>query len=373
MRVLVAALCGAFLAPAAVHADRRSDLLLREAARKAFQVRSVELHYTMRLAEKGRTQETRGVVRFRRPDQVSLQVLNGPSPHRVVSDGKQVVSEDRRKQEYTPAAAPSLKGDDFGPFMEAGILLTQFFDPKTPAGQTSYAGTRTIGARRYRTVRIRSRAGGQEGALVYLGPSGLIEGFDAVIAQGGSQTRITQRTTRLRLNLPLSPRRFSYKPPAGFTMASTTDDPEKLLLPIGKQAPEFNLPRPGGGRLSLSAVRKQKKVVLVNFWFANCIPCREEFPHFQKLYDELKDRGFDIVAVNSEDSDDRVQRFLAEEKITFNVVLGGASSEQIIGKQWGVQIFPTSYLVDSAGKILYRTIGYDEAGIRGALKKAGVE
>jgi hypothetical protein len=44
---------------------------------------------------------------------------------------------------------------------------------------------------------------------------------------------------------------------------------EAKLLPAGKVAPDFNLPMPRGGQLSLTDARRGKKAVLVNFWFYN--------------------------------------------------------------------------------------------------------
>ena len=42
---------------------------------------------------------------------------------------------------------------------------------------------------------------------------------------------------------------------------------DEKLIPVGKDAPDFQLPQPGGNRIALSDVRKEKKAVLVNFWF----------------------------------------------------------------------------------------------------------
>ena len=41
------------------------------------------------------------------------------------------------------------------------------------------------------------------------------------------------------------------------------------LLPVGKPAPNFNLPTPGGKKLNLSSAVRTKKATLINFWFYN--------------------------------------------------------------------------------------------------------
>jgi thioredoxin-related protein len=44
-----------------------------------------------------------------------------------------------------------------------------------------------------------------------------------------------------------------------------------------------------------------------------------------------------------------------------------------IFQQYAVQAYPTNYVLDSTGKIVFRSVGFDEPGIRAALKKLGVK
>jgi hypothetical protein len=61
-------------------------------------------------------------------------------------------------------------------------------------------------------------------------------------------------------------------------------------------------------------------------------------------------------------------------KFTFRIVMGGPEPDYAVGKAYGVHAYPTNYLVDAqTGKILWRAVGFDEEGLRAALKKAGLE
>jgi hypothetical protein len=91
------------------------------------------------------------------------------------------------------------------------------------------------------------------------------------------------------------------------------------------------------------------------------------------MYDELKDKGFEIVAVNAEDSEEQILKYIAEERFSFRIVMGGSGDQYTLGKAYGVEAYPTNYLVGPDGKILFRTIGFDEEAIRAALEKAGVK
>ena len=44
-----------------------------------------------------------------------------------------------------------------------------------------------------------------------------------------------------------------------------------------------------------------------------------------------------------------------------------------LGKAYGVQAYPTNYLLGPDGKIVWRSVGFDEAGLRAALAGMGLK
>ena len=62
-----------------------------------------------------------------------------------------------------------------------------------------------------------------------------------------------------------------------------------------------------------------------------------------------------------------------EGKFTFKIVMGGEGENYTVGKAYGVQAYPTNYLVDADGKIVWRSVGFDEQGLKDALAKMGVK
>lgn len=77
----------------------------------------------------------------------------------------------------------------------------------------------------------------------------------------GEQVQINT-LTNVKFDVPKTAADFKYTGPAA------KEDPyEAALLPVGKDAPDFNLPTPTGDKLGLSDARKGKKATLVNFWF----------------------------------------------------------------------------------------------------------
>ena len=87
----------------------------------------------------------------------------------------------------------------------------------------------------------------------------------------------------------------------------------------------------------------------------------------------MKDKGLEIIAVNAFDTDEQVQKYIKDSGFTFRVVMGGRGENYTLGKAYGVQAYPTNYLVGPGRKILWRSVGFDEEGLRAALAAAGVK
>jgi len=83
-----------------------------------------------------------------------------------------------------------------------------------------------------------------------------------------------------------------------------------------------------------------------------------------------------LIAVNGFDKDDVINKYVAEKKFTFQVGAadkkeGGATYD--VGMRYGVSAYPTNYVVDASGKVIWRGIGFNEGAVRKALADAGVK
>jgi peroxiredoxin len=93
-------------------------------------------------------------------------------------------------------------------------------------------------------------------------------------------------------------------------------------------------------------------------------------PHLNKMLSEFKGKGFDIVAVDIGDSAAVIQKFWQEKGLRLRVVM---DKDGKTAEKYKVSGVPCNYLVGSDGKIIARFEGFDEAGIRKALAKAGIQ
>ncbi|MBP0612571.1 TlpA family protein disulfide reductase [Chryseobacterium sp. cx-311] len=94
---------------------------------------------------------------------------------------------------------------------------------------------------------------------------------------------------------------------------------------------------------------KGKKLVFLNFWGTWCKPCREEWPSIQKLYDSKKD-DMDFVLIAMMDKEEDVRKFLQENNYTVPVYI----AESPINGKILPKVFPTTFILDSNGRILQR-------------------
>jgi peroxiredoxin len=116
--------------------------------------------------------------------------------------------------------------------------------------------------------------------------------------------------------------------------------------------PDFTLPDPAGKKVSLKGFRG--KLVMLNFWATWCVPCREEMPTMERLYQEFKNKGFVIVAVNVKDKKTDALAFIKELKLTYPVVFDPEGEVGLLYGAWGL---PATYLIGPKGEGLARMWG----------------
>jgi thiol-disulfide isomerase/thioredoxin len=105
----------------------------------------------------------------------------------------------------------------------------------------------------------------------------------------------------------------------------------------------------------LSTAEFRGKVVILNFWATWCPPCREEIPEMIALADRYKDR-LQIIGISEDDdaTPEEVRDFARNEKINYPIVMGSAG---ISAEYGGVPALPTSFLVNTDGRVVAKHVG----------------
>ncbi len=123
------------------------------------------------------------------------------------------------------------------------------------------------------------------------------------------------------------------------------------------KAPDFSLKDLSGRNFSLSSLKG--KVVILNFWATWCPSCVSEMPSLNKLYNEMKSRGVEVVAVSSDRSVGEVNDYLNKKGFGFQIIMDDARS---VSRLYKVFSLPTTFLIDRNGFIAEKFFGaYDWA------------
>jgi thiol-disulfide isomerase/thioredoxin len=107
-----------------------------------------------------------------------------------------------------------------------------------------------------------------------------------------------------------------------------------------------------GNRIDLSNYRG--KILLVNFWAAWCVPCREEIPQFVMLQDRYGDQGLQVIGISIDDTESELRDFYRKYKMNYPVIPGDQKTADAFG---GVLGLPTTFVIDRESKIRARQVG----------------
>lgn len=145
-----------------------------------------------------------------------------------------------------------------------------------------------------------------------------------------------------------------------FAFALFSGDPSKLPSAlIGRPAPKVEFapleglkaagqPVPGVTGADLAKGVPQ----VVNFWASWCVPCVQEHP---VLIDLQKRTGVAILGINYKDEPDNARRFIGRFGNPYAAV--GVDPHGRGAIEWGVYGMPESFVVDGAGRIVYKHVG----------------
>src|SRR4051794_38371665 len=169
----------------------------------------------------------------------------------------------------------------------------------------------------------------------------------------------------------------------GKPTATETPDTGSSPLPKLGAAPEiqgtqqwFNTP--GNRPLTLASLRRQNRVVLIDFWTYTCINCIRTLPQLKAWDAKYRDAGLTIIGVHTpefpfEKDAGNVRSAIAQNGIRYPVA---QDNDYATWNAYANQYWPAHYLIDANGQVRYVHFGegkYQETerAIRALLEEAG--
>jgi peroxiredoxin len=114
---------------------------------------------------------------------------------------------------------------------------------------------------------------------------------------------------------------------------------------IGEQAPDLSFLSISGSAIKLSDFRG--KTILVTLWTLRCPYDKQEMPYIQRIYEQNRADGFEVVAVNVADSPKEIRDYANENGYTFTFLMDPKG--EIFGEYCIQRATPTNILIDSNG------------------------
>jgi len=119
------------------------------------------------------------------------------------------------------------------------------------------------------------------------------------------------------------------------------------------RAPDFSLPRQGGGEWRMSDQRG--KVIVMNFWTVTCRPCIQEMPTIELLAELTQDWGdVEVVAVSTDRSWAEVETIIPRNSRITSLL---DADRKVVTGQFGTKLFPETWIIDADGVVRFRFDG----------------
>lgn len=140
---------------------------------------------------------------------------------------------------------------------------------------------------------------------------------------------------------------IAASPAPSSTHASQNPAPE-----VGHPAPAATFRDASDHPVTLASF--QGSVVVLNFWYAACDPCRIEMPALERTYQSNQAKGLVVLGADTSDDAQTMSDFARQLGITYPVVRDPAAHTAIA---FGVIGTPTSFILDRHGIIRYKITG----------------
>lgn len=97
---------------------------------------------------------------------------------------------------------------------------------------------------------------------------------------------------------------------------------------------------------------KKGKVLLLNMWATWCGPCRSEMPTLVKLQEANRDKGLEVIGLNTDDETvEDIARFVAEMKLNYTIVWADTGLQNALLKISKFGGIPQSFIIDRNGDL----------------------
>lgn len=120
-----------------------------------------------------------------------------------------------------------------------------------------------------------------------------------------------------------------------------------------------------------SLPQKRGKIVVIALFYTTSEGSLQELAELQKLSDQYKDSGLEVLAVNGTgETTEALKTWVEEVGLTIPVATNKSTTDLV--KLFSVTTYPTTIVVSKTGKVLATVVGFNSDAINAALRRAGL-
>ena len=207
------------------------------------------------------------------------------------------------------------------------------------------------------TVTVRVGKNNVAGVTVTIYTNGDSPAATAKTNSKGVATMTLMSAPSYRIILSNIPEGYAAK--ESYTFSSTTvninltaisvispTDHSKANYKVGATMGDFTLTDTDGNTYSLSNLLKEKDLIILDFWYVNCGPCKAEFPYFESIaqkYDNVQ-----LLTLNHIDSEKDIITLREQMGLNFPMIVESIGFQQ----GFGISSYPFTVFIDGNGRIL---------------------
>jgi peroxiredoxin len=128
----------------------------------------------------------------------------------------------------------------------------------------------------------------------------------------------------------------------------------KRDLTIGDSYVDFSMKDTNDKDVRLSDF--QGKIILLDFWNTNCGPCIEEFPTLKNAYQTFKNKGFEIVSVSDDKSEERWSKMIQNKELNWVNLRNKSELDSEPHLIYDINGIPDNFLINQEGVIVARNL-----------------
>lgn len=127
---------------------------------------------------------------------------------------------------------------------------------------------------------------------------------------------------------------------------TSTADPR-----LGKPIPKFNVKDINGNKYISKDLLG--KVIVLNFWFKDCPPCKKEMPELNKLVEKYATNPNIVFLGMGLNTKSEIQNFLKTQPFTYHLI---PESQRLV-EEYQVDGYPTHFVIDKKGNFYFTIKG----------------